>query len=251
MRHFSKEIQVLPALSLAGEVTDREKTRARNQTLKKSSALYKLDPFLDKDGLLRVGGRIQRANVPEDVKHPIILPRKGHVTELLIRHHHHQFNHMGRGITHNELRQRGYWIIGGSSAVSNHISRCVTCRRLRGSTVQQKMADLPGDRLEPSAPFSYCAVDLFGPFLIKEERSEVKRYGVLFTCIGSRSVHLETANSQSTSSFINALRRFLSRRGPVRQIRCDMGTNFVGARNEMKGSLVEIDQDKVPAQESV
>ena len=141
--NFSKEIQVLQALSLGGEVTDREKTRARNQTLKKSGALYKLDPFLDKDGLLRVGGRIQRVNVPEYVKHPIILPRKGHVTELLIRHHHHQVNHMGRGITHNELCQRGYWIIGGSSAVSNHISRCATCRRLRGSTVQQNRQIFP------------------------------------------------------------------------------------------------------------
>ena len=243
--HFHEELQTLQALNLTGEVTDRTQTRVRNRTLKRSSSLYKLDPYLDDDGLIRVGGRIQRANVPTDVKHPVIVPRKDHVTELLIRHHHFQVNHMGRGITHNELRQRGYWIIGGSSAVSNYISKCVTCRRLRGSLVQQKMADLPEDRLEPSPPFSYCAVDYFGPFHIRERRSEVKRYGVLFSCMASRSVHLETANSQDTSSFINALRRFLNRRGPVRQIRCDMGTNFVGARNEMKEALMKMDQDKV------
>ena len=72
--------------------------------------------------------------------------------------------------------------------------------------------------------------------MIKERRSEVKHYGVLFTCMASRSVHLETANSLNTSSFINALTRFLSCRGPVRQLRSDHGTNFIGARNELKAA---------------
>ena len=107
------------------------------------------------------------------------------------------------------------------------------------------MADLPLDRVEPSAPFSYCAVDFFGPFLNKEKRSEVKRYGVIFTCMASRGIYLETANSLSTSSFINALSRFLNRRGPVRQLRCDQGTNFVGAKNELKAALEELDQNRL------
>ena len=134
-------------------------------------------------------------------------------------------------------------ILGGSSAVSNCISRCVTCRKLRGLLQTEKMADLPSDRIEPSPPFSYCAVDFFGPFLIKERRSEVKRYGVIFVCMACRGVHLETTNSLDTSSFINALRRFLTRRGAIRQLRCDQGTNFVGARNELKVALKELDQD--------
>ena len=200
---------------------------------------------MDQDGLIRVGGRIRRANVPIDMKHPVIIPRKGHLTELLIRHHHLKVNHMGRGMMHNELRQSGYWLIGGSSAVSRFISSCVTCRRLRRPTEQQKMACLPEDRLEPAPPFSYCAVDYFGPFIVKERRSEVKRYGALFTCMSSRSVHLETANSLDTSSFINALSRFMNRRGTVRQLRSDQGTNFIGARNELKTALSEMDQDQV------
>ena len=113
-------------------------------------------------------------------------------------------------MTHNELCQRGYWIVGGSSAISSFISRCITCQKLRKPLQQQKMAELPEDRLEPAATFSYCAVDYFGPFMIKERRSEVKCYEVLFTCMASRSVHLETANSLNTSSFINALTRFFS-----------------------------------------
>ena len=107
------------------------------------------------------------------------------------------------------------------------------------------MACLPEDRLEPAPPFSFCAVDYFGPFIVKERRSEVKRYGVLFTCMGSRSVHLETANSLDSSSFINASRRFMNRRGAVRQLRSDQGTNFIGARGELKAALCEMNQDHV------
>ncbi|KAK6177794.1 hypothetical protein SNE40_015827 [Patella caerulea] len=97
------------------------------------------------------------------------------------------------------------------------------------------MSDLPEDRVELAPPFSYCAVDYCGPFLIKERRSQVKRYGVLFTCMSSTAVHLETAVSLSSSSFINALSRFLNRIGPVR----------IGARNELKAVLSEMDQDQV------
>ena len=243
--HFHDEMQVLKELKEVGELTTRKIARERNLAVKKSSCLYRLDPFLDENGVIRVGGRVRRANLPFATKHPVILPRKSHITDLLIRFWHAKVNHMGRGITQNELRQRGYWVVGGSSAVSNCISKCVTCRKMRGPLQIQKMADLPVDRVEPSAPFSYCAVDFFGPFPIKEKRSEVKRYGVIFTCMASRGVHLETANSLSTSSFINALSRFLNRRGPVRQLRCDQGTNFVGARNELKAALEELDQNRV------
>ena len=207
--HFYEEIQVLMKLKVVGEeVSTRELAKQRNQTIKMSSCLYRLDPFLDKDGLMRVGGRIKRADLPVETKHPVILPRKSPITDLLIRFCHGKVNHMRRGITQNELRQRGYWIVGGSSAVSNCISQCVICRKLRRHLETQKMSDLPIDRVEPSPPFSYCAVDFFGPFLIKERRSEVKRYGVIFTCMASRSVHLETANSLSTSFFFECPKPF-------------------------------------------
>ena len=110
------------------------------------------------------------------------------------------------------------------------------------------MADLPTDRLEPAAPFTYSAVDFFGPFYVKEGRKELKRYGVLFTCMTSRAVHLETANTMNTDSFINAYRRFIGRRGPVLQLRSDQGTNFVGARNELLTCLKEMDQGQMRAE---
>ena len=92
------------------------------------------------------------------------------------------------------------------------------------------MADLPEERITPSPPLTYCGVVYFGPFLIKQGRKEVKRYGVLFTCLASQAVHIETADSLETDSFMNTLRRFVNRRGPVREIRSDQGTNIVGAK---------------------
>ena len=113
---------------------------------------------------------------------------------------------------------------------------------------EQKMADLPKSRVEPAPPFSYCGVDFFGPWHVQRGRSVVKRYGALFTCFASRAVHIEVADSLETDSFIQALRRFICRRGPVREIRCDRGTNFIGAEAELKKAIDEIDDQKVKAE---
>ena len=216
-----------------------------NKAMKKASSLYQLDPFLDANGILRVGGRITRSSLSYDAKHPIILPRKGHMTELIICHHHQIVEHQGRGITHNEVRSAGYWVIGGSSAVSNHIAQCAKCRKLRGTPQDQKMADLPEDRLEPAPPFTFSAVDYFGPWYVKEGRRELKCYRVLFTCLSSRAIHLEVSNSLTTDSFLNAYRRFVGRRGPVRQLRSDQGTNFIGAMNELQQAVTELDHERI------
>ena len=77
------------------------------------------------------------------------------------------------------------------------------------------MADLPPERVTPAPPFTYTGMDVFGPFYIKEGRKELKRWGMIFTCLSSRAIHLETLNSMTTDSFLNALRRFISRRGKV------------------------------------
>ena len=193
-----------------------EQTQAEEnkENLKFHSAIYKLDPFIDNEGTLRVGGRLKNADLPSPIKHPVILPRGSHASSLIIRHFHERVGHQGKGITLNEVRANGYWIIGGISAVNSAIGSCFKCRKLRAPVVEQKMSDLPEDRLECHPPFTYCAVDYFGPFTIKENRKELKRYGVLFTCMASRAIRLETATSLETDSFLNALRRFLSHRGP-------------------------------------
>ena len=101
--------------------------------------------------------------------------------------------------------------------VRQFISKCVTCRHLMGSQGEQKMADLPKSRIEPAPPFTYCGVDVFGPWHVQQGRTVVKRYGALFTCLASRAVHIEVADSVEKDSFIDALRRFICRRGSARE----------------------------------
>ena len=222
-----------------------DKDRVQSQLKEKRfSSLWRLDPFLDDDHILCVGGRLSRAVIPEEMKHPAILPHRSHVTMLLIRHIHNRLGHAGRCHVLAELRNK-YWIIGANSAVRHYISQCVRCRRSRGELGQQKMADLPANRLTPGPPFTYVGVDYFGPFVVKEGRKELKRYGAIFTCLVSRAIHIETSISLETDSFLNALRRFIARRGPVKEIRCDNGTNFVGARRELKEAFKELDHSKV------
>lgn len=242
---FKDELDQLRTLGSVENSDDRQFAKMRNVSLKQTSSLYKLDPFLDSEGIIRVGGRIKRSDFDSSFKHPVIVPKNSHVTNLVIRHCHELVRHQGRGFTINEIRSQGYWIIGCCSAVSKYIFGCVTCRKLRGTTQVQKMADLPNDRMETAPPFTYCGVDLFGPFLVKEGRKEIKRYGVIFTCLASRAVHIETANSLDTSSFINALRRMIAIRGPVRHLRSDQGSNFVGAKRELREALSEMDSERI------
>ena len=135
-----------------------------------------LNPFIDSYGILRVGGRLKKSTLDESVTYPIILPKSVKVTgyRLLIRWFHQKTAHSGRNMTLNEIRSSGYWVMQGSSPVKKMISRCVTCRRLRGRVGEQITADLPHDRLKEEPPFNHCGVDIFGPFLIKERRNTLK-----------------------------------------------------------------------------
>ena len=212
----------------------RQFAKAKKSESKKSSTLFRFDPFLYKDGLIRVGGRLGNSlEFAEDFKHPVILPKKSFIVELIVRDAHKKVAHAGRGITLIKLRSR-YWIVNANSVVRHLISKCVVCRRLRGTTGEQKMADLPEERITSGLPFTYCGVDLFGPFQIKQGSKEVKRYGVLFTFLASRRLHIATADSLETDSFI-------ARRGPVHEIRSDQGSNIVGAQTELKKAPEEMD----------
>ena len=100
------------------------------------------------------------------------------------------------------------------------------------------MADLAFERTEDNnPPFTYVGVDCFGPFLTKRGRSTEKRYGCLFTCLSTRAVHIEMLHSLEADTFLNGLSRLIARRGKPRRIRCDNGTNFKGAFNELKASV--------------
>lgn len=223
---FSREIQLLKS----GEVLD------------KTSSLWRLDCFVDDDGLLRVGGRMKLSAMLDSEKHPVILPKTSNLAKQIINHHHNSVAHQGRTTTMSAVRSAGFWIVGLSSLVSSIIHQCVLCRRLRRPTEVQKMADLPADRVEVAPPFTNVGCDVFGPFPVKEGRKHLKRYGLLFTCMSSRAVHIEVLDDLSTDCFIQSWRCFLSLRGNVKLLRCDNGTNFVGANNEISKLFSEMDE---------
>ena len=211
-------------------------------SVSKSSSLYTLDAFLDNNGLLRVGGRLRNALSSYEERHPVVLPSKSAITKTFARHVHKETGHQGRTATMNAIRCRGVHIVGhGVKTISSLIFNCVRCKRLRGHPKGQKMADLPEQRTEPSPPFTFIGMDVFGPFMVKDARKEIKRYALLCTCLCSRAVHLEVLDDMSTDCFINSFRSFLAIRGPVKEVYSDQGTNFVGARNEFLKCISAVD----------
>lgn len=215
----------------------------RGESVKKGSCIYGLCPTLN--GVLRVGGRLSRASMPEESKHPVILAKNSHISDILLRHIHEEVGHCGRNHMLSKLRQK-YWITGASTAIRSVLSKCVICRRLNSLPGCQQMADLPADRVTPNVPpFTHVGVDYFGPFEVKSRRTVVKRYGVIFTCLAIRAIHIEVAPSLDTDSFINALRRFIARRGQVKELRSDNGKNFVGAERELRVAIQGWNQGQI------
>ena len=230
-RYFGGEIKALKAGNL----------------IQKGSKLYKLKVFLDKKGLLRIGGRLSNSKLDFELKYPIILPspKESKITALIVAYFHKIVGHQGRRHTINSLRNAGLWVIGSNACISSVLQGCYKCRLLYKTPEGQLMADLPAERVTPSPPFTHTGVDMFGPLFIREGRKNLKRYGVIFVCAASRAVHLEVSTSLSTDAFINCLRRFIALRGTVRFLYCDRGTNFVGADSELQMAVKEMDSSKI------
>ncbi|XP_068209228.1 uncharacterized protein [Palaemon carinicauda] len=209
-------IRYIQKKTFSKEVTLLQKTEgSRGRGLWSSSSIYKLDHFIDpKDRLLRVNGRLSKAEISAGEKHPMILPKKSHFTTLIIHYTHEKLAHTGRNHVMSKLREL-YWIIRTNASVRQVLQRCVICRKMRNPVLNQKMADLLLERVIPAAPFTHAGVDFFGPQEVKEGRQIRKR--------------------------------FVARRGNVKKIWCDNGTNFHGAEKELRKSLQEINDDQVRA----
>ena len=211
----------------------------------KRSSIAQLTPFLDERGLLCVGGRLDKAPLPFGARHPVLLPPKAHITELIVWQHHRDNAHASVEATLHKLRQ-AYWITRGVQNVKRIISSCYRCALFRARTITPMMADLPSFRLGfRKAAFDSTGVDLFGPYSVKIGRSQHKRWVCIFTCATTRAVHLEVVKSLSTDSFINAMHRFEALRGRPSAYWSDNGTNFVGARRELAEIWASIDTDRL------
>ncbi|UYV85166.1 hypothetical protein LAZ67_X004794 [Cordylochernes scorpioides] len=202
--------------------------------LLKSNKLTSLNPFLDTQGLLRVGGRLKYSYLNENQKFPLLLPKNHHITNLIIDDIHRKYLHAGPQLVLSILRKND-WILGARDAVKKIIKKCLICLKFKSTTIHQIMGNLPPERIIPSRPFSKTGIDLTGPFLIKRSlgRSKTisKSYIVLLICFTTKAIHLELTTSLSTDSFMASLRRFMARRGKPSDIYSDNATNFKGASN--------------------
>ena len=209
-----------------------------------SGKISNLDPFINENEVVRIGGRIKRSNLNTEYIHPILLFGKGIATNVLVTWYHQSVGHRGRGYTLNRIRSSGYWIVKANPVVRSFIARCVRCRYLHGKIAEQKMAVLTEDRISTEPPFTYVGLDMFGPFTVKQYRKEMKQYGIIFTCLSIRAMHLAVNQNMETDS-LNQELRFIAYRGSIWLIRCDNGSNFVGVKSELQRSLSEMDDDKI------
>ncbi|XP_062713737.1 uncharacterized protein LOC115269020 [Aedes albopictus] len=187
------------------------------------------------DGLLRVGGRLDRSQLPFESRHPIILPDSDPVIRLLVRQMHVELLHIGQTGLMNAMRQR-YWLLNARSTIRSITRKCVTCFRVNPSNTSQLMGNLPAARVVPSPPFAVTGVDYAGPFTIKQGARRpalIKAYVSVYVCMTTKAVHLEAVSDLSTDAFLASLKRFIGRRGMIQQLHSDNATNFRGAHNEM------------------
>ena len=253
-RNLSQTLQVVEIVTAerflvrdaqSSSFTPELKLLKENGNLPDSNKLSSLCPFIDEEGLLRVGGRLKFLQLPMEAKHPAILSREHPITHLIIDWIHRKNGHVGREHVLAILRQK-YWVVAARTAINAVIRVCFLCRIRRAKQKYPIMANLPCGRADfDNPPFSNCGVDLFGPITVKQGRKQLKRWVCLYTCLTVRCIHLEVVETTETDSFISSTRRFTNRRGCPLKMYSDNGTNFVGASNELEEFINGMNQDAI------
>lgn len=218
------------------------------KSISDKSKLIALNPFLDKRGIMRVGGRIGKALVDYDRKHPMIIPKGTRLAWLLMRQAHRLCLH---GVIQVQMQflRRKYWIPQLRDELKKFSRECIECVRNKPITQEQIMADLPADRIRPGRPFETSGVDYAGPFQVKYVDKEgqpiliVKAWMVVFVCLKTRAVHLDIVNDLKSSSFIACYEEFVSRRGRCYKMYSDNGTSFIGAEKAIARAYKEWQTD--------
>ena len=207
--------------------------------------LQKYCPFWH-ENVMRIGGRLQKSNFSFDIKHPIVLPKRHHVTMLIVLDAHVKCGHFASNFVLNELLSK-YHLVGGKATVKYYLKACMECRNRNASPGTQQMGSLPTGRVTVRRfPFEHCGIDYMCGLKVKQGRNELKRYACIFTCLSTRCTHLEIVNDLSTEAFLMAYRRFLAHTGSVTKVLySDNGTNFRGASSELKRGLERLNKKRV------
>jgi len=165
------------------------------------------------------------------------LPTKHPFTKLIIRDAHFRQLHLGPQGLLAYLRQ-AYWIISGRQVIRRVLRNCIVCFRSRPTNQMQLMGNLPKSRVNPSRTFLHSSLDYAGPFPIKISCNKTgKAYLCIFVCFSTKATHLQLVSDLSTAAFLNALKRFIARRGRCAKLFSENGSNFIGANNELKALI--------------
>ncbi|PIC33821.1 hypothetical protein B9Z55_013668 [Caenorhabditis nigoni] len=192
----------------------------------------KCKPIIE-DGLLRrFETRFASADNPrftKDMRYPIVIIAKHPLARLLVMESHLKLNHQGiQDIVANV--QRKYWIQDVTAVARRARGACFTCQKLHAKPYSYPFTrNLPQSRTALVGPFIHVGLDYLGPLkyqLAGDPSKTGKVWVLLITCLVTRAVHLEIVTNNQTSGFINALRRFIGRRGTPKSILSDNATQF-------------------------
>lgn len=224
------------------------------KTLPRKNRLVSLSPFLDDNDVIRVGGRLDNSPYDYNVKHPILMCSKHHLTKLIFSKFHLDLLHAGPQLLLANIRQT-YWPLGGRNLSKVTVRQCIKCFRYKCSNIQPIMGQLPTARTQLEFPFLNCSVDYAGPVFIADRKGRgcklIKSYLCIFVCLAVKAVHIELATDLTKEAYMAALNRFVARRGKPQSILSDNGTNFVGASNELQKLLLESDVAHEVAQQGI
>lgn len=206
-----------------------------------TSKILSLNPFLDRKGIIRVGGRLSRSQFEYNKKHPCLLDPKHPLTELILKSEHIRLQHCGPQALVASVRER-FWPTGIRNAARAVVRKCVRCFRAKPVTCSPPlMGHLPPCRVTPHHVFDQVGVDYAGPMSLRTHKLRgaklIKVYIALFICLATKAVHLEAVTDLSTEAFIATFRRFVSRRGKPSVVYSDNGGSFVKANRELNRFL--------------
>ncbi|XP_058803914.1 uncharacterized protein LOC131671475 [Phymastichus coffea] len=234
---MASEISIVKSMQQERFPNELRKLSQTSNSFKRGTSFDNLAPFIGDDKVIRVGGRLNKSQLPYNQRHPILLPQNHHITDLIIRQTHLSNLHAGISTTLYAVRNK-FFILNGKNQVRRVIRRCVDCIRQKPPIAHAQMGNLPEPRVSESPAFDRTGVDFFGPLLIKEKahrnKSFLKVYGCVFVCLASKAVHIELALDLSAQGFLDAFDRFTCRRGLPSHMYSDNGTNFVGANRELQ-----------------
>ena len=234
-------------ITAAEESFPREfKALRTGKKLPNDSVLRNVSPYIDPaDGLLKVDGRLEHAELPEYTRHPIILAPDHRLTTLIIADAHDKIFHGGVEHTLACVRER-FYLPQGRRAIRRTVGQCQKCRFNHSRNTAPRMANLPRERLRGFVrPFTITGLDLFGPFRTVIGRRVEKRWILIATCFSVRGVHLELCYSLSADSCLMAVRRFIADRGHPETIFSDNGTNLVATEKELREGLANLNSSLV------